>query len=126
MPAVVERRQRQVDRRAAFGGETAHAFTDGADVERIGGAGQVLPVQFGAANRDEDDIVLLAVGLHLPAGGGLDVGAGLAPFHRRGNAVIRQDGIDLLIAGFPDFLFHPPDTHYLQRTGRVDWWQEIL
>ena len=67
-------------------------------------------MQFGAANRDEDHVVLLAICLHLPAGGGLDVGAGFAPFHRRGNAVIRQDGIDLLITGFPDFLFHPPDS----------------
>ena len=95
---------------AALGGKAAHAFADGADVERIGGAGQVLAVQFGAADRDEDDIVLLAVGFHLPAGGGLDVRTGFAPFHRRGDAIVGQDGIDLFVAGFPDFLFHAPNS----------------
>ena len=104
---IHQRRQRQVDRCTAFGGKTPHAFTNGADVQRVGRAGQMLPMQLGAADRDEDNIILLAVGFHLPAGGGLDIGTGLAPLDRGGDAIISQDGIDLLIAGIPDLFLHP-------------------
>ncbi len=120
--AVVQRRQRQVDRRAAPGGVAPHPFADLADVEGVGRARQMLAVHLGAADGDEDDVVLLAVRLHLPADGGLDVGARLAPFDRRRHAVLGQDGVDLGVAGIPDTPSSSDRRRCPRRRGRVGWW----
>ena len=105
--AVVQRRQGQVDRCAPLGGVAPHAFQNLADVEGVGGAGQVRAVKLGAADGDENDVVLAPVLLDLPTHGRLDIRTGLAPLDRRGDAVLGQDVINLGIAGFPDFLLEP-------------------
>jgi hypothetical protein len=71
--AVVEGRQRQVDRRAARGGEASQALQNLARVQGVRGTRQVPTVQFGATDGHEDDVVFAPVGLHLVAHRGLNV-----------------------------------------------------
>jgi len=112
--AVHERWQGQVDGGAAFGGVAPHSLDDGADEQRVHRGDRVLTVEFRAPDGDEHYVVLAAVRLHLVADGGLDVGAGLGPLHRRGHAVLAEDGVDLLVARLPDLLLHTADRVVLE------------
>ncbi len=76
-------------------------------------------VEFGATDRDEDDVVLAALGLDLVAHGGLDIGARLAPLTGRGNAVLGEDRIDLLVARVPHFFLAPSDRVVLEKQIRL-------
>jgi len=60
-------------------------------------------MKFGAADRNENLIVFLAVFLYFPTGCGLDIRTRFSLFHWRRNTIIVQNGIDFFVAGFPDF-----------------------
>ena len=110
MAAIVQRRQGQVDRDPALGREAPDPLADHAHVQGVRRAHHVLAVVLGAAHRDQDDVVLAPVGLHLVADGGLDVGAGLGPLAAGGGeAVLLEPGVDLGVGGLPDLLLQAAD-----------------
>ncbi len=59
-------------------------------------------MQLAAADGHKDDVVLAPVLLNLLAYRRLDVGSRLAPFYRRGHAVLGQNCIYLGVGGIPD------------------------
>ncbi len=119
MRTVVERGQGQVDRYATVGGIAPDPLADLADIQRVRSASQMTTVQLSAADRNEDDVVLPPVLLHLPPHRGLDVGTRLAPFDWRRDAVLVQDSVDVLVARIPDLLLHPPDSVILEEQVRL-------
>jgi len=109
MAAVIEGRKDQIAGCSLFGGVAADPLEDLGHHKGVEGGDGVVAVLLGAADGDENDIVLFAVLHHLVADGGLDVGSRLAQFRWRRNLIFRQNAVDLLGGGLPDPFFHAAD-----------------
>ncbi|OPZ82065.1 MAG: hypothetical protein BWY77_00357 [bacterium ADurb.Bin431] len=78
MAAVIEGRKDQIAGRSLFGGVAADPLEDLGHHKGVEGGDGVVAVLLGAADGDEDNVVLFTVLHHPVADGVLDIGAGLA------------------------------------------------
>ena len=110
MPAIIERRQRQRALAALLCRIAADALEDLRHHKRIQTGVGVLSVVFGAADGDENNIILPALFDLARTRRRLDVASGLAKLGRRTHVILLQDLVDIRIGGLPELLFHLADA----------------